>query len=276
MNRFEPYETSFDLGPKGAVVVALEEITVPANPLRTSGSRPSWSSNPLKLLGRTAASLFTVDSSTPFLWLPEKGCDQFANALVLQYDRNLRLYIFGGRASQHDTLLSWNMTFTFKIADLVGSTKTLDIKLPYGAFDHQLSYPYPGLNATAASEGYNYFPLLRAANDTQYTLGRLFLQESYLMVDHDRKNFSISHAKFATDALDNVNLIPIARPVNNTGTDGRQGPSDSSRLSKGAIGAIVVVTIIAIGAIGALISCLLRRRHKKDKLGAEVPGQAVS
>ena len=49
----------------------------------------------------------------------------------------------------------------------------MDIVLPYASFDLLASYPRV-LNAT------KYFPLKRAANESQYTLGRTFLQEAYV------------------------------------------------------------------------------------------------
>lgn len=249
--------------------MAINEIAVSATPLDSSSSKPNWASNPLTLLGQADASLFTIDSLTPFLWLPEKVCDQFANALGLEYDEQLRLYTFGRSTSQHGTLTGWNMSFTFKVADVVGLTKSIDIRLPYGAFDLQLSFPFPGLNITAGSAGYNYFPLRRAVDTSQYTIGRPFLQEAYLIIDYDRKNFSLSQAKFATDALDNVNLVSITRPKNGTNPAGAQQSPGSSKgahaLSKAAIAGIAVGAVIGISAIaGLLIFCIGRHRHGEE------------
>ena len=156
------------------------------------------------------------------------------------------------------------MTFTFQIADLPGSSKSVNITLPYGAFDLLLTYGYPNLNVSFNSAGINYFPLRRATNKAQYTLGRAFLQESYLMVDYDRNNFSISQAKFATDALSNVNIISITQPKNSTDS-GDKGSSGS--LNKGAIAGIIVGVAIGILAIAALVYICLRRRHGKPEPG---------
>jgi hypothetical protein len=57
-----------------------------------------------------------------------------------------------------------NPTITFKLGDTIDGGDTVDITLPYNAFDLQADYPLY-TNRT------NYFPLRRADNDTQYTLG---------------------------------------------------------------------------------------------------------
>jgi len=43
--------------------------------------------------------------------------------------------------------------------------------LPYAAFDLVADYPL-------VIDSSRYFPLMRAANESQYTLGRTFLQEA--------------------------------------------------------------------------------------------------
>jgi hypothetical protein len=72
-----------------------------------------------------------------------------------------------------DHVPAMNPVLTFMLGNTVDGGQTVSIDLPYNAFDLQADYPiYP--NAT------NYFPLRRASNDTQYTLGRVFLQEAYV------------------------------------------------------------------------------------------------
>jgi hypothetical protein len=249
-------------------VVSINSITVSSEPLSTSATTPNWAQEPLSLLASSQAELFTIDSSTPFLWLPEKVCDAFALALNLTYDKTLQLYLYGNGTGP-SVLADWNMTFTFAVADLPGSSRTVDINLPYDAFNHQLSFPFPTLNATFSSPAVNYFPLRKAANNTQYTIGRVFLQEAYLAVDYERNNFSISQAKFANDAVTDVNLAGITRPANSIFA----GPAGSSAgaLSTGAkigigIGAAVLVTV----GIGLAVF-YFRRRRRTEKGGPESP-----
>ena len=71
----------------------------------------------------------------------------------------------------HQRLLKSNPTFTLKIANNKDTAPTVDIVLPYASFDLTMQPPL----AVART---SYFPIRRAANETQYTLGRAFLQEA--------------------------------------------------------------------------------------------------
>lgn len=219
-NRYIPNDVSFDLSSDSSPIVAINSVTVSSDPPSTAGSKPNWT-NPQTLLDTADSSLFIIDSSTPFLWFPKAACEGFADALNLTYNDTLELYTYGSNSSIRDELLSWNLTFTFTIADLPGSSSSVDITLPFAAFDHELTYPFPNLDLDHSSSGVRYFPLRKAANDDQYTIGRMFLQESYLAVDYERNNFSISQAIFNTDALTNTDIVPITRPENSNFT----GPS---------------------------------------------------
>jgi len=64
-----------------------------------------------------------------------------------------------------------NPSITFKLGYEIYGGQSINIVLPYAAFDLQANYPiYP--KAT------NYFPIRRASNNTQYVIGRTFLQEA--------------------------------------------------------------------------------------------------
>lgn len=268
-NRFEPHDTSFSLNPNQDPEVSVNQISVTAAPLVTSTVQTGWSDNSITLLEPADAALYIIDSSTPYLWLPDVICDRFEKALGLTYDDDVQLYTFRNNLSRHETLVNWNLTFTFVIADLPGSPNSVSLSLPYAAFDLQLSYPYPGLNATSSSTPTKYFPLRKAANNTQYTLGRAFLQETFLMVDFERNNFSVYQAKFNADALTNFDLVDIKRSENTTFS----GPNIPSRksLGKGAIAGIAVGAAVGVAAaIGAVVCCIcLRQRPSKTSSKAE-------
>ena len=263
-NRFVAHNVSFELSDAQQPILALNQISVSSKPLPDSAANPGWGADSMTLLGSAEADLFTIDSTTPYLWLPESVCLQFEKAFGLVYDDSIQLYTFGKNTSQHEALVDWNMTFEFTVADLPGSDKTVSLSLPYATFDLQLSYPYPGLNATDASPAINYFPLRKAANSTQYTIGRSFLQETYLMVDYERNNFSIYQATFSQAALVDMNLVDITRPKNSTFS----GPQVSKRstLSKPEIAGVAVgaaVAIVLLVVIGVLCFRLQRDRRNK-------------
>ena len=256
-NRFESHNIIFDLDPNQNPVVALNEITVTAQPLPSSNVSTGWPRNSLELLGADETNLFTIDSSTPYLWLPEAVCLEFEKAFGLTYDEAIQLYTFGSNSTQHEVLVDWNMTFQFAVADFPGSSNSVSLSLPYEAFDLQLSYPYPGLNATQSSPPKNYFPLRKAANSTQYTIGRAFLQEAYLKVDYERNNFSIFQATFSPNALADTDLISITRPKNSTFT-GPEVVPPKPILSKAGIAGVAVGGAIAFVSLGFLIVLYIR------------------
>ena len=262
-NRFTPHKISFNLDPNNNPVLALNEITVTAQPLPSSNVSVGWPGNSLKLLGSDQSSLFTVDSSTPYLWLPEAVCLEFERAFGLTYDDTVQLYTFGSTPDQHEVLVDLNMTFHFAVADSPGSSNSVSLSLPYEAFDLQLSYPYPGLNATKTSPPTAYFPLRKAANSTQYTLGRAFLQETYLKVDYERNNFSIFQATFSPDALTSTELISITRPENSTFTGPKSGPPESILSRAGVIGVAVGGAIALVSLVGLAVLYMRFRRGNK-------------
>lgn len=261
-NKFQPHNVSFDLDPNLDPIVALNEITVHANPSPSSKASPGWASNSVTLLGLADVALYKIDSSTPYLWLPESVCGKFEKALGLTYNEDVRLYTFRSDSPQRDTLMNWNLTFDFVLADLPGSTKSVSVSLPYQAFDLQLTYPFPKLNATPYSPPTYYFPLRKAANDTQFTIGRAFLQETYLVVDYERNNFSVHQTIFAADASTNRNLVSIFPPSNSSLTKPGAGPSGKHGLSKGAlIGIAVGAGTASSCVIGILVYvCICRRK----------------
>ena len=260
-NRFEPHNITFNLDPNQNPVVALNEITVTARPLPSSNVSAGWSNNSLTLLGSSEEpNLFAIDSSTPYLWLPEAVCSEFERAFGLIYDDSVQLYTFGSNTTQHEVLVGWNMTFQFVLADLQGSSNLVSLSLPYEAFDLQLSYPYPGLNVTQSSPPTDYFPLRKAANSTQYTIGRTFLQETYLKVDYERNNFSIFQATFSPNALADTNLISITRPKNSTFA-GPEVVTPKPILSKAGIAGVVVGGAIALISLICLIVLYIRFRQ---------------
>ena len=117
------------------------------------------------------AILTFVDSTTPFLYLPVEACIEFEKSFGLIWNSTFEMYFLND--SLHETLLAKNPQFVFQIGNSKTSGPTIDITLPYASFDLVVTYPIVD-NST------RFFPLRRAANDSQYTLGRTFLQEAYV------------------------------------------------------------------------------------------------
>lgn len=216
--------------------------------------------------GANSGYLTLVDSTVPHIWLPRQVCDLMANAFGLTYDNATDLYLVNDTI--HSQLLTKNPQITFKIGNTIyDNGNNTNIVLPYAAFDLQVGSPYYD------SSKY-YFPIRRAANDTQYTLGRAFLQEAYLTVDYERQNFSIAQAQWP-DPLPAAQIVTISS-ANATSTS-----SSSSSISTGAIAGIAVggaaIALIAIGLL--LYFCWWRKRPgyaRKPKKGAELENTQVA
>ncbi|KAH0547943.1 hypothetical protein GP486_008316, partial [Trichoglossum hirsutum] len=245
--RFVPHNISFLLDPDQRPVTSVNKISVSSSP--SSGSGPDWPSGNYELLSASEAALMTIDSSTPYLWLPESVCLKFEKALGIVYDNHLQLYVYPNGTANN--LQNWNLTFTFALADYPQSpiSKQVNITLPLDAFNLQLSYPFPLLtNATNQSPLVNYFPLRKAANNTQYTLGRVFLQEAYLKLDYERNNFSVYQAVFNADALSNLNIVSIPSNDTQAGGSGHSGGSLGTGAIAGiAVGGAVLLLIASVG-----------------------------
>lgn len=125
--------------------------------------------------GSSAATLLSepipifIDSTDPNLWLPGSVCDAFEKAFGLTLDSKTGLYLVN---DTHNTeLLNSQAQVTFTLSDVASGGAAVTIVLPYNAF--ALTAEPPLVNNSSY-----YFPLKRAANSTQYTLGRIFLQEA--------------------------------------------------------------------------------------------------
>lgn len=128
----------------------------------------SYSGSQSRTLLSNAIDIY-IDSTDPHLWLPEDVCDKFEEAFGLKIDENSGLYLIN--ETHRDDLRNSDAEVTFRLSDDKNGGDTVSITLPYAAFDLKVKSPL------VEEESY-YFPLKRAANATQYTLGRVFLQEA--------------------------------------------------------------------------------------------------
>jgi hypothetical protein len=156
-SKFIPNDLTIDFGPEDdrELLVQLEQITATgtANTTLLPSEIPIF-----------------IDSTLPYIYLPLSACELFETAFGLTWDNTTELYLLSD--AQYTNLKSQNPNITFTLGNLTSPT-TVDVTLPYSAFDLTASYPLVQ-NAT------KYFPLKRADNSTQYTLGRTFFQEAYV------------------------------------------------------------------------------------------------
>jgi len=207
-----------------------------------------------------------IDSTIPEIWLPLDACKAFETAFGLTYDNATNLYLVNDVT--HSQLLAESANITFTLGQKKTGGETIDIVLPYAAFDLVAQPPYRGLQNSS-----NYFPLRRAANESQYVFGRTFLQEAYLVVDWERSNFSVYQCSWVFGASSHI--VPILPPslANSTNTTaGTPNSSSSKHLGTGEIIGIAVGVGLSVAIIAfLLISWFWWRRHKaivKAKLEA--------
>ncbi|KAI0402494.1 aspartic peptidase domain-containing protein [Xylaria palmicola] len=215
--------------------------------------------------GSTSATLLSepidifIDSTESNLWLPEDVCDAFEKAFGLTVDSTTGLYLVN--ETHHSTLINSDAEVTFRLSDVRSGGDAVRIVLPYAAFD--LTAEYPLVEDTSY-----YFPLKRAANSTQYTLGRTFLQEAYLTADYERGVFNVSACSWVEGAEENIITIPSGGSSSGGGASRGSG---GTSLRGGAIAGIVVGAVIAAILLVAVIIYMTRRQQKKKLYAAHEP-----
>lgn len=250
-SRFAKHNATFTFAEddKRDLVVGLRQITI-------SDGNDSTSS----LINLLPQPILTfIDAGVPHIWLPASACDLISQAFGLQYDSVTELYLVNETAHK----LSQNVTLAFNIAGDISSTSAdiVTIEFPYAAFELELTTDYPGINTST-----RYFPIRRAANESQYTLGRTFLQQAYIVADYERSNFSVYPCVFSEGAEPDLRSITSPSNVGSTSTR-----TDSPRQTAEYRGSFVpgVIAAIAVGSIVGvfLISCgafLVGRRGRTD------------
>lgn len=203
-----------------------------------------------------------LDSLITQVWLPESTCERFEAEFGLEFDAALELYFIN--ESQHESLLAEDRTVTFTLSSaLEGDNEKLEIQFPYAAFSHPVQSPFAGLNQST-----RYFPLKRATNSTQYTLGRVFLQHVYMISDPDRDAFSLFPAAFPEDFTE-PQLVPINSPGlldDPAEVPQDPNPNSSDGLSNSAIAGIVIGSTVPLLVVVALFFCLRGRRAPPGKV----------
>ena len=242
--RFTPNNLSIPFGPQStrSLLVGIQSISSIDQNGTTSNLLPT-------------AVMALVDSTEAQIWLPVEACQAFEKAFGLTYNETNGFYLVDDALDAQ--LQAQNASVTFKLGSTVSGGETINITLPYNSFDLTLKPPAANLTSNI-----KYFPLRRADNDTQYTLGRTFLQEAYLTVDWERQNFSISECLFSENMQQN--LVAIQSPTDKTNSGG----SSTGKTVGIAVGVVVGVLVIA-AVIGVLFWRSHRAKREMEKAEAE-------
>ncbi|KAF2673217.1 acid protease [Microthyrium microscopicum] len=143
-----------------------------------------------------------IDSAVSQYWLPREVCEAFARTFDLKYNSTAGLYLLNN--TQHNTLMNENPVVSFTLANDADPTKEVTISLPYSSFELKVTAEYPHVPAWS-----RYFPIKPASNPLQFTLGRAFLQEAYLVANYETKNFTLGQRLYTTDR---TTVTPIRDP----------------------------------------------------------------
>ncbi|KYK59578.1 Eukaryotic aspartyl protease family protein [Drechmeria coniospora] len=225
-----------------------------------------------------------IDSSTPYLWLPEPICDRFARALNLTYNSTFELYTLSN--TQYRDFTSQDaLTFTFTFTSYdnhndfglpLSVPGAVNITLPLKAFVGLLEYPFQGGAIKYGAPAVPYFTLKKApGNET--IIGRSFLQEAYLITRYDEASFSIHQARYPSmDA--NPNLVPIRQPSNSP-FDPPPKPFNGAVLSTAQmVGVVLGAVFLCLAIFLSLCYCCCYRKRgpRQTKDTVEVDDQKDS
>ena len=255
-SRFVPNDVSFTFAPAKTrqLVASVQSITYSDS----KGQQPLMSGGILAL----------VDSTVPYLWLPQSACQAFEKTFGITWDPIANLYLVN--ETTHSKLVKTNPSVIFEISNSLTGGPAVNITLPYASFDLNASYPL-------VKTQQRYFPLQIAADENSYTLGRTFFQEAFMIVNFENSTFSLSQAVY--DPKTPSHVVAIA-PSSDTGTSTNPSStaslipvpsSGSSGIGTGAIAGIVIGFIL-IALISAIAFFCIRRRRKNAHTVAELPG----
>lgn len=197
-----------------------------------------------------------IDTTVAHLWLPGSICDSFAEAFGLHYDSGKGFYLINEMMHNKLLLLNPTLKFTFGSEMSGRNNQSISIGFHYFALDLLIGYLF-------YESPTRYFPIRRATDPSQYAIGCILLQEAYLIVDHERRNFSLSSTIFSDPmpAPDVRTIHPSAPTVNKNDT--------ASASSAGSGIPVNSIEGITVGAISTLLLMagtwvLWRRRRRQD------------
>lgn len=204
-----------------------------------------------------------ISTLVPDIWLPTAICDEFSEIYGLTYDNRTQAFYIN--ATQHSKNLETSPIVVFDIGpELSGPSVT--ITMPYWNF--YLAATEADTNSVIHNGGYR-FPMRRATSDTQYILGRAFLQSAYLTADYERNSFALAQALYPSPAA--ANIMTILPPDTTEPSDGNDENKQSPRrISTSAIIGITIGGATILMVIAAFTIFLYRRRQKGRECGYEL------
>ncbi|KAI6490887.1 hypothetical protein MCOR11_007325 [Pyricularia oryzae] len=277
--RFQSHNVVFNLNPDSRTPqVRLRGIN--ANTNDPTKPPPGWAGQLHKsLVAMNDSLVVTIDTSLPYLALPESICDRFADALNLTYNSTLDVYLFNGDqlTSPDSALGASRLNFTFSLSSWDNNNNqgkpleapgVVNITISGQAFTQYLTYPYRNLFGPY-DPGLGYFPLRRAKNVNEFVIGRAFMQEAYMITKYEERLFSVYQAQYPSNAASNYSIKSIGRPANSDYPAFVPKPPSRPGLTAGQTAGVVVGVVVA--SVGLCFALWLWRRQRKKAAQAKAP-----
>lgn len=273
--RFVPHEIDF-------VLTASDKSPRPnvrGIQVNAKTKQAGWNGSSKILSTYNESFLALIDSTTPFLWLPEVVCDAFATAFNLTYNETFQVYTLTddqyGRFRDSE-----DYSFTFSLSspenrdnfgqplDVPG---VVNITVPMRSFIGTLQGPYKGKIAYG-DPSVAYFMLRKQSNDKTPIIGRGFLQESYLITKYDQGSFRIHQAAFPKDPKADAKLLPVNRTANSLypGPPTNQPGTHTGLSVSQMVG--LIAGLLVLCTVGIFITCCIWRRNVRKNKRREQAG----
>jgi hypothetical protein len=145
-------------------------------------------------LHRSKTYVTHIDSTQLYLYLPKDICNELERILGLTWDSASEHYLIEDYASLVLDAEESSLDFTLapishpaSMAPELAGYYSTNISLPYKSWARQLGFPQ-----LAPGQSSLYLPTRPTDDLNKYVLGRASLQEAYLIVNYERKAFTIN------------------------------------------------------------------------------------
>lgn len=270
-HRFVSHDTTFSLNSTSRLPATLIR-GITASVTSVDKAPTAWTSTSQTLMSFDESVTALIDTSTPYLWLPTAVCDRFASALNLTWNETFGLYLFSDN-TVFESFSEPDLSFTFSLSSFdntdnfgnpLAVSGVVNITISANAFAQTLRYPF--MNVIGYGDAaVPYFPLRRTGNDSQFIIGRSFMQEAYIKTDYETSTFSIHQALFPDNPAHNTSIV-TTRASADSPYPGPAGSGDEGRLPTSAIVGIVIGACLILVSILFTVWWMRRRRRKQMEL----------
>ncbi|KAF1938618.1 hypothetical protein EJ02DRAFT_301409, partial [Clathrospora elynae] len=193
-----------------------------------------------------------ISTLVPDIWLPFDACAAFQDAFHLSYSNDTETFYIN--STQHAKNLVSNPIVSFHVGPEISGAWVV-INMPYWNF--YLAANVADTNTIIGEGGFR-FPIRRAAKDTQYVLGRAFLQSAYLTADYERNIFNLSQAIYPSSST-KEDIVPIL-PLGMSSQDPSVTAATPTRLNTTVIAGIAIGVAVTLASIAAIVFIFYRRK----------------